>query len=510
MANESSADRAAAPVNVLLIQTDQQRWDALGCAGNPDLRTPHLDAIAADGVRYANSYCSFPVCTPSRYSLLSGLYVHQHMGWSNRNTLPAGLGTFAKQLRAAGYRTAAVGKMHFTPTYLDVGFDRMELAEQNGEGRLDDDYHRDLMAHGLIDLDDAIDQRSEFRARASDEYWRTFGAMRSNLPEEWHSTTWIGDRAVRALEQWDPTAGNVLYASFIKPHHPFDPPAPWDQMYDPASLMLLPGWTDAVPTEDDMGRGYFPNEKLDEPTLRLVMAHYYSTISHIDQQVGRMVAVLKRRGLYDRTLIVFTADHGEYLGFHHLLLKGGRMYEPLTRVPLLIKYPQHAQPSAPGGEVRRTLVSNVDVAPTILRACGLAPHPQLRGLDLADPASDREAVFVEGGRGGRYMVRTRNHKLLLAPEPAQTGFYDLEDDPLELDNRYDDPACQDAVRELRNRLANWMLFDAPTPSYVDDRAPIVDAPNVPPDLQGDFAARDARRRRMLDFYEQQMREHARK
>jgi arylsulfatase A-like enzyme len=363
-----------------------------------------------------------------------------------------------------------------------------------------------------MDLDDAIDQRAEFRSRASEEYWRTFGAMRSNLPEAWHSTTWIGDRAVRQLEAWHSATGNVLYASFIKPHHPFDPPAPWDTMYDPASLTIPPGWTEALPAEDDTGRAYFPNEKLDETTLRRVMAHYYGSISHIDQQVGRMVEALKRRGLYDRTLIVFTADHGEYLGFHHMLLKGGRMYEPLTRVPLLIKYPEHGRPSVHGGEVRQTLVSNVDVAPTIVHACGLVPHPQMRGLDLSNPASDRDAVFVEGGRGGRYMVRTRQHKLLLAPEPAQTGFYDLEADPLELDNRFQDPACQDTIRDLRDRLAQWMLFDSPTPSYVDDQAPVIDAPNVPADLRpsGDRAARDARRRQVLDFYEQQLQEHARK
>src|SRR5919199_705405 len=155
------------PVNVLVIQTDQFRWDCLGCAGNPDVRTPNLDAIATGGMQYTNSFCSFPVCTPSRYSLLSGLYVHQHGGWTNRCTLAPGIATFPKLLRAAGYHTTAVGKMHFTPTYLDVGFDEMELAEQDGDGRLDDDYHRDLMACGLADLDDVIDQRREFRQRAT-------------------------------------------------------------------------------------------------------------------------------------------------------------------------------------------------------------------------------------------------------------------------------------------------------------------------------------------------------
>ncbi|HUT18297.1 MAG TPA: sulfatase-like hydrolase/transferase, partial [Anaerolineae bacterium] len=128
--------------SILIIHADQHRFDCLGTYGNPDVQTPNIDALAADAVRYVNAFCPFPVCTPSRYSLLSGLYVHQHLGWNNHCTLPHGIATFPGILRESGYRTAAVGKMHFTPAYLDVGFDRMQLAEQDGPGRYDDDYHR--------------------------------------------------------------------------------------------------------------------------------------------------------------------------------------------------------------------------------------------------------------------------------------------------------------------------------------------------------------------------------
>src|SRR5581483_6068793 len=182
----------------------------------------------------------------------------QHAGWTNRSTLAPGIATFPKLLRAAGYRTKAVGKMHLTPTYLDVGFDAIDL----------------------------IDQRREFRRRAPDEYWATFGALRSDLPEEWHSTTWIGDRAVRTLEAWSGEA-NLLLASFIKPHHPFDPPAPWDALYSPDALELLPGWMEAVPEHDRAyAPGYFDNTKLTPAALRRVMAYYYATISQIDHHVG--------------------------------------------------------------------------------------------------------------------------------------------------------------------------------------------------------------------------------
>ena len=152
--------------NILLIHADQLRADCLSPYGNRDVKTPAIARLAEEGTVYDQHYCVYPVCTPSRYSLLSGQYVHQHLGWGNHCTFPSGLSTFPKILRENGWRTAAVGKMHFTPTYLDMGFDRMTLSEQDGPGRFDDDYHRELMENGLIDDIDLIDQRSEFRAKA--------------------------------------------------------------------------------------------------------------------------------------------------------------------------------------------------------------------------------------------------------------------------------------------------------------------------------------------------------
>lgn len=174
--------------NVLVLHVDQLRIDCLGAYGNPDVKTPHIDHLASDGVRYTNSFCAFPVCTPSRYSLLSGRYVHEHGGWDNRSTLSPKIATFPRVFRAAGYRTKAVGKMHFTPTYLDAGFDELLLAEQDGPGRWDDDYHRYLMRLGLVDRNDLEGQRAEYRRDAPQEYWDQLHAMVSNLPEAHHST----------------------------------------------------------------------------------------------------------------------------------------------------------------------------------------------------------------------------------------------------------------------------------------------------------------------------------
>ena len=150
-------------INILLIHADQHRKDCLGAYGNTEIITPHIDALAGDGVKYEDSYCVFPICTPSRYSMLSGMYAHQHLSVTNRSTLPEGVPTFVKELRKSGFHTAAVGKMHFTPTYLDVGFDTMCLAEQDGEGRYDDDYHRHLMENQLADVFDWWDECPQYR-----------------------------------------------------------------------------------------------------------------------------------------------------------------------------------------------------------------------------------------------------------------------------------------------------------------------------------------------------------
>ena len=460
--------------NILVIQADQHRWDCLGAYGNTDIQTPHLDALAADGVRYDNSFCSYPVCTPSRYSFLTGLYARQHLGLSNHCTIPQGLMTFPRVLRDSGYSTAAVGKMHLTPTYHDVGFERLQLAEQNGAGRYDDDYHRYLKAKGQTYLVDLMDQEREYRERATDEYWDRVGALVSDLDEEHHSTTWIAERALDELRGWD-GGGNLLMASFIKPHHPFDPPAPWSEMYDPQALSMLPGYLPAPLRRDlDFSRGYFPYGDLNEARIRRAMAYYYATISQIDHHVGRMVRHLKDSGQYDNTLILYNSDHGEYMGFHHLLLKGNYMYEPLIRVPLLVKYPGQRN----AGQASDALVNTVDAAPTLLAQAGCETPAGMSGLDLAGAEPRRDILFAESGRGQAYMARDKRYKLLWCRDEQKSLFFDLQEDPHEERDLYREKGCKNEIRRLKGALARWALFDAPAPVHLDEDAPIIGADNA--------------------------------
>jgi len=413
--------------NVLVVLTDQFRADCLGVAGNPDVATPTLDGLAADGVYYPNSFCVAPLCTPSRYTLLTGQQPAQHGVHGNNRRLRRELPTLPELARGGGVGTAAVGKMHFTPAYMDTGFDTMALAEQNGDGRLVDDYHRQLTGAGLVDGNDLIDQLADFRRRANASYWSSYGAATSDVPERWHSTTWIADQAMNLIDDAWTAGGQLMYLSFVKPHHPFDPPAPWDTTYAPDELTILPGWTDRVPPGDPE-RGYFDNASLDEAALRRVMAMYYGTISHIDHHLGRVLQRLRELDAYENTLVVFTADHGEYLGFHHMVLKSGPMYDPLVRVPLIVKPTADTAGAHPGTRDER-LTCGADIVPTALAGLGLPVPPDLRGHDLTDRQWSRATVTAQSGVDG-YMVRSDRAKLLA--DNDRTVFFDLESDPLEL------------------------------------------------------------------------------
>lgn len=455
--------------NVLIIHVDQLRCDCIGAYGNKEIKTPNIDLLAQDSIKYTNSFCSYPVCTPSRYSLLTGVFPHQHMGWNNCSTVSPHFTSFPKVLREEGYQTYAVGKMHFTPTYLDLGFSNMYLSEQDGDGRYDDDYHRELMAEDKCDTDDIIDQIYNVRKNAPKSYFDSFGAKPSNLEEKYHSTTWIAENALAVIENWQGES-ELMMVGFIKPHHPFDAPAPWCEMYDPEELSLLPGWTDKCIDYDlQRNEGYFKHTELNEQSMKKVMSQYYASISQIDFYIGKMMELLKNKGLYNDTIIIFTSDHGDYMGFHHMILKANYMYDPLMRIPLLIKYPN----SESGGQTCSGLNSNVDVAPTILQNCGCEIPKQMKGMQLKTTGELREFVFAESDLGNEYMVRSKNRKLLYNAESRKNLFFDVEKDPYELQNQYQNIQYENERNEFVQKLSSWSLFETKPEVYLDYRAPVV-------------------------------------
>lgn len=437
--------------NILILYADQHRADTMGFE-NAQVKTPNLDRLAAQGTAFSNCYCQYPVCTPSRMSLLTGQYVHTHGCHSNNAGLHPHAPLFPRILREHGYRTAGIGKLHFYPVYAPFGLDHLELAEQNGNGCFEDDYHHWLASRGALDLVDLVDQRGEFRRFAGPEYWETFGAQASNLPEELHSTTWIGDRSVAFLENVEPPF--CLWTGFVKPHHPFDPPAAWLRLYDEDALEPLPGWTESIQEQDADKHGYFDFGPLTAKTLRRVRAHYFATISHIDAQIGRILQVLERRGLCD-TIVIYHSDHGDLLGYHHLISKGDYLYDPLVRVPLIVT--RCGESGWQAGRRSDALVESIDVTSSILDAAGIEPPRAMQGqslLPILEGRRDhhREVAFSQNGTMRSMMLRTQEWKLVQSAEPRDRMLFDLAHDPTELHNLFDAPEHAAVRHDLEQRL----------------------------------------------------------
>jgi arylsulfatase A-like enzyme len=300
---------------------------------------------------------------------------------------------------------------------------------------------------------------------------------------------------VESIENWN-ESGNMLMVGFIKPHHPFDPPKKWVELYDPDSLALLPGWIEkSIDRDLEIHTGYFKNAELNEDALRKSMAYYYASITQIDFEVGRMIKILKDKGLYDNTIIIYTSDHGEHLGYHHQILKGGYLYESIMKVPLIIKYPNNQY----AGTENNKLVSNIDIGPTILNAVGLKTPKAMSGRDLTDNSFSREYVFAEGWLGSQAMARSKYFKLI-RKRNGKSLFFNLETDPLELTNLYNDTNYSDEIKSHVQAIANWQGTDSLVgENYLDEYAPIINQPNA-------TKYNDGHRDKTIDYFRRKMTE----
>jgi len=466
------------PPNVLLITADQLRQDALGCYDNPVISTPHIDALAARGVRFDRVYAAYPVCAPNRVSLATGRYPSIHGVRNNGIFMPRTELTFMEVLRQRGYATYAAGKTHFGPQWRFppdgrplsdpqpdwainpqpepwempwYGLERVCLTEDHRAGP----YANYLRAHGL---DPWADPHSfSYPQHVS---------VRSAYPEEHHQTTWVADRAIEFLQEHPAERPFFLWTSFVHPHHPFTPPAPYDTLYDPAR-MPLPVWDETEVAlwperyrhtffRDGDGYDAAGMYRITDAEWQRIKAFYYGMISLIDKQVGRLVEVLRARGLLDNTLILFTADHGEMLGDHHMVFKG-TTYDCVTRMPLIIARPEEASP----GAVRHGLASAVDVMPTILNLAGVAVPDTVQGVSLVpamqDPAiPGRDAVLIENA-GEQRSVRTATALLTWHGEGQRGELYDTVADPLCLHNLWDSPGAAALQRQLMDRLIRLLV-----------------------------------------------------
>jgi len=357
--------------NVLLIVTDQQRYDCIGYAGDGILQTPNLDRLAKRGVIFTNCYTSWPVCTPARATLLSGRYAHKTGVYLNKKSLPQDHFSLPRFLKESSYDTALIGKMHLKPIHAEIGFQKMEMAEHDPTQKgcfVEDEYHAWLEKEGIDDWQEKFQYPSEY-PQAPEEYKKNLQAVAFPYEEKYHSTTWISGRAVQYLKNRNNPEPFFLCLSFLKPHHPFNPLPRFLQMYDTKNIplpdrrigKLTPG------LEEDFYRriahGVYDLSNFDADLCRKIIAHYYATITHIDEAVGRILEQID----LSNTLVVFTSDHGDYLGRRNRILKDPNLpLDDLARIPLFF-----SGAGIPAGRVHQDPVEIGDIVPTLLSLCGL-------------------------------------------------------------------------------------------------------------------------------------------
>lgn len=443
--------------NILFIMADQFRWDFLGAMGAGFVHTPYLDMLAADGTLFTHCFTNSPVCAPARTGLATALQPVRMGHLDNHAFLPLRQPTYYQRLRDYGYRVGCVGKLDLgkpdayngrygdRPITYAWGFTHPEECEGKmhaGKGNPPNGpYTYWLAERGLVER-----FTNDYRRR-EEAGWLWAAAWDSVLPADAFEDAYIGSRAVEWL-RWVPDDFPWHYlVSFVGPHNPFDPPWEYADRYRTA---------DVPPAVNPEGQGKpVPVTETATPAqIALCRRQYCAAIEAIDDQIGRILAVLEARGQRDNTVIVFASDHGEMLGDHGRWTKGV-FYEGSIRVPLLI-----AGPGLPRGARTDALVELIDVNPTLCELAGVGAMPLTDATSLLPLLrGESEAVHdevVSQIRSGR-CIRTRDWKMIQGAG-GHVELHDLANDPDELRNVAD--ARSDIVRRLSSRLTERYLEGA--------------------------------------------------
>ncbi|NDJ87322.1 MAG: sulfatase-like hydrolase/transferase, partial [Chloroflexi bacterium] len=444
---------------------DQLRADCLGCYGDAIVRSRAIDDLAARGTVFQMAFAQHPQCVPSRSSVMTGRYPHVNGSTSNHAPMADNEQTLPEYLQGHGYFTAAFGKTHLfsvkeTSSYQFSMLSGGQTSNRTSPELLRPDYTNWLKANGYWD---AVLQ--QYSSRALPEYHETFQAVVSPVPSEAYIDCWVGDQSTAfLLNQAQAKQPFFMFVGFPNPHNPFEPPEPYASLYRPADMPIpLSFHSDlsAKPPQHlaykrrgraNLGHNY---EHLTAEKLRRVIAHYYASVTLVDDQVAKIVNALEASGLIDNTIIIFLSDHGELLGHHGMLLKSTdafpMLYDKSLHVPLII-----AGPEVIPGQSIDTSVELVDLFPTLVDLIGLPIPPEVQGLSLlplmqGDAPPSRQHIFAESG--AVKMLRGERYKLIYYPGQPYGELYDLEADPLEMTNLHAD---QDYV-ELRTELTQALL-----------------------------------------------------
>ena len=464
--------------NILWICSDQQRFDSLGCYGNPFVRTPNLDKLAQEGVLFEHAYSQSPVCTPSRASFLTGRYPRTTRCRQNGQAIPLDEVLVTKLLQDAGYVCGLAGKLHLAPCNPRVC--------DGTEQRIDDGYDQFFWSHDPSDAWFTHDYIQWLRDKGLHRASKPFQESEhvQVIPSEEHSqTTWCVERAMSFISGAERFNQPWLFSlNMFDPHHAFDPPIEALERYrDVLEDIPLPNYVEGELTNkpiwqqiDHSGaygnRAGYPYSEMSDTDHRWIRAAYWAMIDVIDTQVGRLLNFLEEIGQRENTIIIFTSDHGEMLGDHGIYLKGPYFYEPAVRVPLIVSGPGMLN----NGERSEALVELVDLAPTLLEASNIEKHLGIQGQSLLPRLTGekpidthREDVYCEYYNAMGWhreptaqatMVRSRQHKIVVAHGTGGGELYDLDLDPQETNNLWDSPNSLSVKLEMQARVMDRMAW----------------------------------------------------
>lgn len=463
--------------NVLLILTDQQRWDSIGSYGADWIDTPNLDRLAREGVRFDRCYCTNPICTPSRASLWTGKHLPGHGVYRLDDILPESEVLFSEHLRHAGYRTGLFGKLHVSGrAYEDVrrhpndGFDEYQWAL---EGPLHMDAPMQAYARWLKERDPAVHAEM-----------KRLGRDLLHVPRELHFTHWAAEGAAGFIKANAGTRPFFCCMSVFDPHNPYrNYPIEYADRVDRSRMPRPIGRTEQTEPMHvcrEREHSYLGNiDEMSDRDIEEMRLGYYASIALIDDEIGGVLETLDKSGASDNTLVVFASDHGDMLGDHGLLVKGAMAFDPCIRVPLIIRWPE----GGPAGRTVDAPVQLCDIAPTVLESCGVAsPVAELpasitgRNLTALAEGSEssvrNETVCLYRNTGINRTTRDwdpplhvstildGHHKLSIHHgnhEGRPAGeLYDLDVDPEELNSLWDDPGATEVRLDLQERLIDWL------------------------------------------------------